>query len=131
MNRNNLPLLMTLALLSSFIGQMFAQGGGFIYGPILLVFGINPIVMSATLLYIIIFSSTASTGLFMLFGKLNVVYTLWLALFSGIGVVLGLFVMKEAIKRFKRPSLVAFALAIAIFLSNILSIYSSITSLKM
>ena len=65
------------------------------YGPILLAFGINPLVMSSTILYIIIFSSAASTFLFMLFGKLNASYTLWLSLCGGVGVFVGLFVMKK------------------------------------
>ena len=95
-----------------------------------MVLGVNPIVMSATILYIIIFSSAASTFLFMLFGKLNAGYTLWLFLCAGVGVFLGLFVMKKALQRFKRPSLVAFALSLAILVSNIFSIYSTITSLK-
>ena len=74
---------------------MFAQGGGFIYGPVLITFGVNPIVVSATILYMIIFSSAASSFLFMLFLKLNVAYILWIALLAGFGVIFGLFVMKK------------------------------------
>jgi len=59
-NRKNMPLLLSIALIASFIGQMFGLGGGFIYGPMLLTLGLNPIVISATLLYLIIFSSAAS-----------------------------------------------------------------------
>lgn len=131
MTWGNLPLLLGLALIASFIGQMFGLGGGFIYGPILISLGVNPIVNSATLLYLIIWSSGASMFMFMIFGKLNVAYTLWVALFTGLGVVVGLFVMKQIMKRYKRPSLVAFALGIAIIISNIFSIYSGVDSLKM
>ena len=131
MTPRNLPLLLSLALVAAFIGQMFGLGGGFIYGPVLITLGVNPIVNSATLLYMIIFSSAASMFMFMIFGKLNIAFTLWIALYAGAGVVLGLFVMKELIKRYKRPSLVAFALAIAIIISNIFSIYSGVKSIKL
>ena len=109
---------------------MFGLGGGFIYGPMLLTLGLNPIVISATLLYLIIFSSAASMFMFLIFGRLNWTYTLWLAMFTGVGVVIGLFVMKEVMKRYKRPSLVAFALAIAIIISTLFSVSSSVRSLS-
>ena len=131
MDRKNLPTLLICAFIAAFIGQMFGLGGGFIYGPILLTLGVNPLVISATLLYMIIFSSAASMFMFSFFGKLNLIYTLWVGLFAGIGVTLGLLVMKKVMKKYKRPSLVAFSLGIAIIISCMMSIFSSVTSLKM
>ena len=92
--------------------------------------GINPLVNAATLLYLIIWSSGASSFMFLIFGKLNLMYMLWVALFTAVGVVLGLFVMNKIMQKYKRPSLVAFALAIAILISFIFSVVSSIRSLK-
>ena len=69
--------------------------------------------------------------MFLLFGKLNIAYFLWVAIFTGIGVIFGLFAIKALMKRYKRPSLVAFALATAIIISTLISFYSSIKSLKM
>ena len=106
------------------------NGGGFILGPTLITMGINPVVNAATLLYLIVFSSGASSCMFLIFGKLNVMYMLWLALFTGFGVVLGLFVMKKIMQKYKRPSLVALCLAVAILISFILSAVSSVHSLK-
>ena len=99
-------------------------------GPILISMGINPLVNAATLLYLIIWSSGASSFMFLIFGKLNLMYMLWVALFTAVGVVLGLFVMNKIMQKYKRPSLVAFALAIAILISFIFSVVSSIRSLK-
>ena len=69
--------------------------------------------------------------MFLIFGKLNITYCLWVAIFSGTGVVIGLFAIKALMKRYKRPSLIAFALAIAIIISTGFSFYGSIKSLKM
>ena len=99
------------------------------YGPILLTQGVNPMVVAATLLYFCIFSSGASMFMFLVFGKLPWIYTLWIALFCGAGATLGLLVMTKAIKKYKRPSLVAFALSLAIMFSNIMSIYAGTTTL--
>ena len=65
-----------------------------------------------------------------IFGRLIVKYTLWLALFTGFGVVFGLCVMKRAMKRYNRPSIVVFALFIVTLCAMILSLFGSITRLK-
>ena len=121
-NKSNIPILMSLGFIASFIGQCFGLGGGFIYGPILLSIGFNPLVIAATCLYLIIFSSTSSLFMFAFFGQVNVSYALWIMIFTGLGVFIGLFSIKELMKRYKRPSFVVFALGIAILISNILAI---------
>ena len=123
MSKGNLPIILIMALVASFIGQMFGLGGGFIYCPILLSMGVNPLVVSSTALYLIIFSSGQSMIMFMLFGKVNYMYLAWLALFTGTGVFLGLFSVKALMRKYKRPSLVAFALAVAIIISTLFSIF--------
>lgn len=52
-----------------------------------------------------------------------------MGLYAGIGVFLGLFVMRGIMKRYKRPSLVAFALAITIAIATVLAVYSNIRNL--
>lgn len=108
---------------------MFGLGGGFIYGPILLSLKLNPMVIAATLLYMLIWSGSASTFMFLFFGRLNVPFALWVGIFTGIGAILGLCVMGQIMKRYKRPSLVAFALALAIVISFLISTVSSVKSL--
>ena len=108
---------------------MFGLGGGFIYGPVLLTLGAHPLVVASTLLYILIFSSSASMLMFGIFGRLIVNYTLWIALYTGVGVVVGLCVMKRAMKRYKRPSLIVFALALATICAMLFSLFGSIRRL--
>ena len=67
--------------------------------------------------------------MFLVFGRLNVPFTLFIAIFSNIGVIIGLFVIGKIMKKYDRPSIIAFALALAIFTANILAIVSNIRSL--
>ena len=109
---------------------MFGLGGGFIYSPILLSQGANPVAIASTCLYMILFSASASTLMFGIYGRLVINWTLFLSMFSGTGVLLGLFVMKRAMKKYNRPSIVAFALALAAFIGTILSGYGSVIRIK-
>ena len=92
--------------------------------------GVNPLVSASTCLYMIMFSNGSSLFMFLLFGRLNVPYTLFLFAFTGTGVVLGVIITKVVMSRFKRASLIAFALGIACIISTSISIVSSIISIK-
>ena len=67
-NKSNIPVLMSLGFIASFIGQCFGLGGNFIYGPILMSMGWNPLVTAATGLYLIIFSASSSLFMFAYYG---------------------------------------------------------------
>ena len=54
MNKDKLPIMLGLAFIATFVG--LGLGGAFIYGPILLSIGVNPIVSSSTCLYLVVFS---------------------------------------------------------------------------
>ena len=77
-------------------------------------------------MYIVMFSSAASTCLLIVFGQVNVEYVLFLALFCGAGVILGMYFIGKIIKLFKRQSLVsvglAFILTTATFFSGCMNI---------
>ena len=108
---------------------MFGLGGSFVYGPILLTLGINPLVSASSCQYMIMFSNATTLFMFFIFGRLNVPYTLFIAIFTVFGVIMGLFVLKRAMKRYNRPSIVAFTLAVAIIISSLFAIFSSIFNL--
>lgn len=125
-----LPKLLFASLMSGFIGQLFGLGGGFIYGPIIIAVGVNPVVSASTCLYMIMFSNSASFFMFLLYGRLNIPYTLFLGVFTGLGTLLGVCVTRVIMSRFKRASLIAFALGIACIISTSTSAVSSALQLK-
>ena len=86
-------------------------------------------VSAATCMYMVMFGAAASMFMFLIYGRFNLYYSLWVGLFSGIGVFLGLFVMRHIMKRYKRPSLIAFALATTIAIATVLAVYSNIRTL--
>ena len=118
--------MLSTGFMSGFIGQIFGLGGGFIYGPMLMSIGVNPQVSASTCLFMVMFSNAASTFMFLLFGRLNLEYTGWIAIFTGAGVIIGLFGMKKLMANYKRPSLIVFSLALATVISTIIALCSSI-----
>lgn len=128
--RKNLPFMLGTAFMSGFIGQIFGLGGGFIYGPMLMSIGVNPNVSASTCLFMVMFSNAASTFMFLLFGRLNLEYTAWVAIFTGTGVLVGLFGMKKLMRTYKRPSLIAFALALACIISTLIALFTSVKNIK-
>jgi uncharacterized membrane protein YfcA len=105
----NIIIALSLGFISSSTGQIFGFGGAFIFNPAQIFLGISPVVAAETSQYIFIFTNSQATTLFIIFGKLNYQYTLWLMLYSGLGVFIGLCSMKWYIKNYKRPSIIAFA----------------------
>ena len=129
-SKRNLPFMLGTGFMSGLIGNLFGLGGGFIYGPMLMSLGVNPSVSASTCLFMVMFSNAASTLMFLLFGRLNLIYTGWLAIFTGTGAVVGLFGMQKLMANYKRPSLIVFALALATVISTIIALSSSIEQIK-
>ena len=80
-------------------------------------------------MYMIMFSSAASCCLFLIFGKLNVKFSLWMAIYSGIGVLFGMYYMGKIMKKYKRPSLVSVVLSISLCIATGFSAYTNIMML--
>ena len=114
------------AFIASFLGNAFGLGGGFIFNPAQIALGVSPPVAASTSMYMITFSAAASTSLFLVFGKVNIPFALWLAIFCGVGVLIGMHYMGKALKKYKRPSLVSIALAVTLFFATGLSAYMNI-----
>ena len=122
---DNLAFITIFAALSGFIGQIFAVGGGFIYGPMLLMLGVNPLVSSSTCLYMILFTNGVSFFQFAIYGQVNFSFVLALSPFNISGVILGMCLIKTIMKKYKRPSLIAFSLGAIICLAATITIVSS------
>lgn len=108
---------------------MFGVGGNFVYGPMLLMIGFHPSVSSSSCLYMIMFTNCVGFFMFAVYGQVNFPFVLACAIFTAIGVFTGLFLIARLVKKYKRPSLIVFALATAILIATLISIVSSVTSL--
>lgn len=61
MKGKNLVKLMFFSLMGGWVSGAFGLGGGAVFNPLLLSFGVPPKVSSATGMYMIIFATFAST----------------------------------------------------------------------
>lgn len=81
---------MFFAFTGGWISGALGMGGGSIFNPLLLSFGVPPQVSSATGMYMIIFSTGASTLTYILNDLLNVSYGIWAGLFCIAGSIIGM-----------------------------------------
>jgi hypothetical protein len=105
--------LTTLVLLG-FLGGMAAGalgiGGGAIFTPSLLGMGVPPLVVTGTGLYLVFFSTSASSLIYHLNGELNTRLGLWIAVWAIAGTIIGLRMMMAYIKRTGKHSIVVWVL---------------------
>lgn len=64
--------LVTFAFLGGFMSGALGLGGGAIFNPLLLSLGVQPSVASATGMYMILFSSSSSSFIYIVHKMLNV-----------------------------------------------------------
>lgn len=65
-------------------------GGGVIFNPLLLQLGVPPRVSSATGMYLITFSKIAACLIYLIMGELQLDYAFWVAGWSTVGAIIGL-----------------------------------------
>lgn len=80
------------------------MGGGSVFNPLLLSFGVPPQVASATGMYMIIFSTGASTLTYVLNDLLDITYGVWSGLFCIAGTFFGMFLLERLMKKIQRQS---------------------------
>ena len=95
-------------------------GGGAIFNPLLLSLGVQPSVASATGMYMILFSTSGSSVIYIIHKMLNLQFSMWLGFWCSSGSLVGLYILNKIIKRFDRQSPVVFALTIVLGLSSLL-----------
>ena len=117
---------------AGFIGSIIGVGGALIINPVLVRFHVKPEVMTATSTSMIVFTSSISTVQYSIAGKIDLNYALWTAAFSFVGAVLGVFVIKYIVEKYKRSSIIimllAAAMIISAFTAAIYGIYSSVAT---
>ena len=121
--------VLAMSFVGSFFGNAFGLGGGFIYNPVQMGLGVSPPVAASTSMYMITYSAAASASLFLIFGKVNIPFSLWMAIYCGVGVMFGMHFMGKAIKKYRRPSLVSIALAVTLVISTAFSAYMNVDML--
>ena len=107
----------------SFIGGIVGAlglGGGVVFNPLLIGLEVPAQVATSTAMYMILFSSLASSVIFLTMGGLNVDFALWIGAWSVIGIAFCMKVVNKLIQKYRRPSIIVFLLAIVLLISMIM-----------
>lgn len=105
------------SFVGGWVSGALGLGGGAIFNPLLLSFGVPPKVASSTGMYMIIFSTGASTMTYVAAGKLDVSYGLWVGSFCIFGTIIGMSILNTCMRRIGRQSPLVFLLTFILGIS--------------
>jgi uncharacterized membrane protein YfcA len=64
--------------------------------------GVPPSVSTSTGMYMIMYSSAASTIVYLTYGQLNLPFSFWLSFWCSMGIIIGISLINHIIKQYKR-----------------------------
>ena len=101
------------------VSGALGMGGGSVFNPLLLSFGVPPQVSSATGSYMIIFSTGASTITYIINDMMDLSYGIWAGCFCIMGSLIGMHLLDLIMKRLDRQSPQVFLLCFILCISAI------------
>eukprot|EP00347_Sterkiella_histriomuscorum_P009932 403339320 len=108
--RNTLRLQI-FSFVGGWISGALGLGGGAIFNPILIGLGTPPAVATATSMYMISFSSAGSTATYIIYGLINLPFSIWVGVIGCFGATGGLALFNVVTKKYNRQSFIVFVLA--------------------
>ena len=117
-----------IGLISGFIAGTIGIGGGVVLGPILLSYGIFPVVSTVTTNFLVLLTSSSTSLQFILSDMMNYQYAFVSIIFSILGSYVGTKVIHHYFTKSGRQSLLIFALVLVIGASALILPISSIIS---
>lgn len=94
--------LFIFAFLGGWVSGALGLGGGAIFNPLLLSYGLPPSVASSTGMYMIMFTTFGSSLTYYLLGQLNIIFGLWIGVWCSLGSIVGMYVLNYVTRRFDR-----------------------------
>ena len=85
------------SILGGIIGVM-GLGGAVVFNPVLLSLGVQPTVVAATGMYLIMYSQASNTAIYMLMDTLPLNYALWIGVCSCVGILICLLTIQKVIE---------------------------------
>jgi uncharacterized membrane protein YfcA len=128
-NYSNTIIYPCICFFAGFFAGLFGIGGGIVKGPLMLQMGVNPLVASATVAVMIMYTSVAATTMFIAFGTLTWDYAIFLFVLGLLATVVGQFGVSYLVVKYKRVSLVSLSIGAVVALSTLLMGVQSIFSL--
>jgi len=102
-----------------FVAGALGLGGGSIFNPYLIGMGVPPKVSSSTGMYLVLYSTIATCTVYITTGHLDMAYGLWIAGWSCVGSLFGLYGTNWYMKKSGKQSIIVITLSFVLFLAVI------------
>ena len=112
--------LLFFAFWGGWVGGALGLGGGSIYNPLMIALGVPPSVSTATGMYMIMLSTSASSVMYISYGAMPINYAIWLSVWCSAGIVLGITAINYIMKKSSRQSFLVFIMSVILILSLLL-----------
>lgn len=112
--------LLFFAFVGGWVSGALGLGGGSIFNPLMISMGVPPSVSTSTGMYMIMFSTAASSIIYISYGAMDGQFAIWLSAWSTLGILSGITIINKLMKRYKRQSILVFVLVIVLGLSALL-----------
>lgn len=112
--------LLFFAFWGGWVSGALGLGGGSIYNPLMIALGVPPSVSTATGMYMILLSTTASSIMYISYGVMPIYYAIWLSVWCSAGIVLGITAINYIMKKSSRQSVLVFMMSVILILSLLL-----------
>ena len=99
---DKLRYLLVFAFIGGWVSGAFGLGGGSVFNPLMIELGVPPTVSTSTGMYMIMFSTFASSIIYISYGALNQTFAVWLGFWSVLGILLGMVLVDSLIKKYNR-----------------------------
>lgn len=118
-----------ICFFAGFFAGMFGIGGGVVKGPLMLQMGVHPMVASATVAVMIMFTSVSATAMYIVFGTLQWDYGYFLFIAGLISTVIGQFGVSYLVDKYKRYSFISISIGAVVAISTLLMGLQSVLEL--
>eukprot|EP00301_Raphidiophrys_heterophryoidea_P026013 c8868_g1_i1.p1 GENE.c8868_g1_i1~~c8868_g1_i1.p1 ORF type:complete len:566 (+),score=155.35 c8868_g1_i1:210-1907(+) len=115
-SRNTL-LYPMLCIIAGWAAGLLGIGAGMIQSPMMLEMGILPEISSATAMFMVLFTSSSTAVQFLLLRTLRIDYALWYGSVGMVGAIAGQYVSDLFVYKYKRVSIMVYAVSIVTGLS--------------
>lgn len=100
----------SVAFIGGILAALAGVGGGIIFSPLMISMNVHPSVAISTALYMEMNMVVTTAAQYMIQGKMNYLYALWLMPWVVIGTLIGMSVISKLIRKLGRVSLLLFLL---------------------
>mmetsp|Transcript_34661 Transcript_34661/g.33849 ORF Transcript_34661/g.33849 Transcript_34661/m.33849 type:complete len:221 (+) Transcript_34661:1001-1663(+) len=101
-NTANLTKIVVFSILGGWVSGALGLGGGVIFNPLLLSMGVPPSVSSSTGMYLILYSTAASSFIYITYSTLEFNFGLWIGCWCCVGTMAGMKIMNYITKKYER-----------------------------